>query len=702
MKKQLLFFMVIFCSTLAVAQSRDDTLLRNDEYFNVDSVINSSWLDESAVILAQKTVVIIEKEEYGKVYTENWVTRTKILLQDKAAVEYWSDFTTSTHDYFEMKIHKKNGELVEIDTNQFIPVSEGFAYSSFDINESYDRVDYKKLAIEQLEIGDIIDYTYQTIDINYAESYVSYFPLRRENTWNNFLSYTYAFGSNYPKIKQAFVLKLDPTLYFTVRGVNGLNDPEEESLKNGMTQLTFNVEMLERFEAGYFTNGEITNPKAKIEVAYAEPNRFYRTPLIIGKQGENSNGINKDALKRALFMDFHESSIEVLADISTRASDPVQALNELYAEMQKYVYDGESADYNPGSYYTAFNLYHHLSKKFEPELLVCLPNTNGSLDELAITTDVIFAVRVKTKEGGYHYAYNSYKYSAINDWDSRLVGTRAYAFKPTKRFKDFKLIEVELPDYTPEMNQFYVNTKIALDLEQGVSNFEALTRLTGALRSDYIGDIVNINEYGYDMDFDLLNIKLSRFYSRLIEKGEAAREQYMKNWVEDDFNVTDYKSFELKSTGFEADNNTLEYIESYEVDDLFKLAGSKENQVIVVDAGRIITSQIALLEKDRNRKTDIIVDFQKQYHYDITIQIPEGYTVRNKDELEYRIETDAGRFIATAEILEEDGVKLLKVTSIKSYTNKYLPKEKWNEMEGFLDAAYEFSQQKVVLEKEQN
>jgi hypothetical protein len=281
-----------------------------------------------------------------------------------------------------------------------------------------------------------------------------------------------------------------------------------------------------------------------------------------------------------------------------------------------------------------------------------------------------------------------------------LAGTRAYAFKPTNRFKNFELTEVELPDYTPEMNQFYVDTKIALDLETGVSSFESLTKLTGELRSDYIGDIVNIDEYGYDMDFDPFDIKLPRFYSRLIEKGKAARMEFMEDWIEDDFNVTNYKSFDLVSTGFEADNNLLEYTEAYEVDDLFKVAGSAENQLVVIDVGRIITSQIALLEKDRERKLDVIVDFQKQYYYDITIEIPEGYDVKNIDNLNYNIETEGGKFLATAKVVEEGGKKVLKVTSVKSYTNKYLPKEKWNEMERFLDAAYEFSQQKVVLVKQ--
>jgi hypothetical protein len=154
------------------------------------------------------------------------------------------------------------------------------------------------------------------------------------------------------------------------------------------------------------------------------------------------------------------------------------------------------------------------------------------------------------------------------------------------------------------------------------------------------------------------------------------------------------------STGFEADNNLLEYTEDYEVDDLFKVAGSAENQLVVIDVGRIITSQIALLEKDRERKLDVIVDFQKQYYYDITIEIPEGYDVKNIDNLNYNIETEGGKFLATAKVVEEGGKKVLKVTSVKSYTNKYLPKEKWNEMERFLDAAYEFSQQKVVLVKQ--
>ncbi|MFY0672153.1 MAG: DUF3857 domain-containing protein [Bacteroidia bacterium] len=700
MKKLRCLLLGILIIVAAFAKAQDALILKNDSFFEVNEAPIPNWKNESAVILAQKTVLVIEKEKKSKIYSENWVTRTKILLQDKAAVEYWSDFKTADHEFFEMTILKRDGQIINIDTSQFISVSEGYASTSLDINKSQDRVAYKKLAIEKLEVGDIIDYTYQTTDINYADPYLSFFPLRRENTWNNFISYSFSFGSTYPKLKQAFVLRLHPTLYFTAKGINGLQNPKEKVLANGLVELTFYAENLERFVPGHFTNSEKTNPKAKIEVSYAEPYRYYRTPLLIGKQGENSSSLNIDALKRALYIDFHEKSFEAIPEISTLAQDPLRALNELYIKLQKYVFDGESIDYNPGSYFTAYNLYYSLSKDFDAELLICQPGINGRLEDLSVTTDIIFAVRVKTNEGSYHYAFNPTKYSTIDAWDPRLMGNEAYAFKPTRKFKDFEIKRVELPDYKPEMNQFYANLKVELNVSEGTSQVNATTKLSGQIRSGYVGDILVIDEYGYRLDFDAYNPKLRRFYKRLIEKEKAARVEFMKNWIEDDFNLTNYNSFSLISSGFEPDNSILEYKEEYEVDDLFKKAGETNDELVIVDIGRIITSQIALLEKDRRRSSDVFVEFQKQYRYDIEMEVPNGYLVKNEEPLNYSLSTEAGTFITTAKVLKDGDRTVLKVTSVKSYINKYLPKEKWNEMELFLDAAYDFSQRKIVLEKQ--
>ena len=66
MKKQLVLYIFFLNAVFAFGQTQDDTLLRNDNYFSINSVFNEEWKNESAVILAQKTVLIIEKEEDAK------------------------------------------------------------------------------------------------------------------------------------------------------------------------------------------------------------------------------------------------------------------------------------------------------------------------------------------------------------------------------------------------------------------------------------------------------------------------------------------------------------------------------------------------------------------------------------------------------------------------------------------------------------
>jgi hypothetical protein len=77
------------------------------------------------------------------------------------------------------------------------------------------------------------------------------------------------------------------------------------------------------------------------------------------------------------------------------------------------------------------------------------------------------------------------------------------------------------------------------------------------------------------------------------------------------------------------------------------------------------------------------------------VQIPEGYTVEGVNQLSTKVENETGSFTGAAKV--ENG-KLI-ITSTKIYNKNYESVANWEKMLAFLDAAYDFTQQKILIKK---
>lgn len=684
----------LLCSFWAHAQYEDEDLgeelLGDDAIFEINDV-DDKFANESAVVLAQKTKLVVRKVP-GDAYKEFWVTRMKLKLQDKAAVEYFSDFSISSSDQFAMNIIKPDGEVIEVDTSDAVPVNESISLSSFFVNLSFNVVDYKKLAIQNLEVGDVIDYAYAESEIHDAEVVSASAPIRKYNTWENFLSYSYAFGSTYPKMVQEFVIELDPSLYFNFKSLNGAPHPSIVTLDNGNKEYTVSIKDLPRQKVEYFTDVDLTNPKIKLELSYCAPFRYYRNPLLLAQQGELNGETTEERLRRAMFLNFAPGKFAALSFLHSYERDPGEYLHDAYKKFQREMFDEEGSDHVQSTYLYAGYMYAALTKKgFDADIILCVPKENGGVKDIVCSADLRYGVRVKDGND-YLYSFAFKQYSGFDDWDYRIVGTDAYAFKPARKFKDMVLTKVEVPNYKPENNRYEVDMKISLNLEKGTADVKSETKLSGEIKTLFAEDILINSELEYDRD-DMGIDKLERFFERTEELSQRSRLEMMEDEIEGDYELVKYKSFEMLTTGMEFGNDMLNYKEHYEVSDIYRNAG---DDYIVLDIGRMITPQIALMQDDRERQSDVIVQYVKQYEYTINVVVPEGYSIVGYDHLNRNVKTEAGLFKTTSKTTKNG----LTVVSLKSYDATFLPSSRWSEMETFLDAAYDFSQQKLVLVKD--
>lgn len=87
--------------------------------------------------------------------------------------------------------------------------------------------------------------------------------------------------------------------------------------------------------------------------------------------------------------------------------------------------------------------------------------------------------------------------------------------------------------------------------------------------------------------------------------------------------------------------------------------------------------------------------FPRAFENEIVFTIPEGFSVSGLDKLNKKVENETGGFTSTAEV---QGNQLV-IKTLKYYKNYYEPNTNWNKMIQFLDAAYQFTQEKVLLKK---
>jgi hypothetical protein len=115
----------------------------------------------------------------------------------------------------------------------------------------------------------------------------------------------------------------------------------------------------------------------------------------------------------------------------------------------------------------------------------------------------------------------------------------------------------------------------------------------------------------------------------------------------------------------------------------------------VLEIGKLIGEQTHVEEKDRTRKYNISIQYPRSFTENITLTIPAGYTVSGLEKLNKKVENATGGFVSTAKV---EGDKLI-ITANKYYINYSEPAANWKSMVEFLDAAYQFTQEKVLLKK---
>jgi len=242
---------------------------------------------------------------------------------------------------------------------------------------------------------------------------------------------------------------------------------------------------------------------------------------------------------------------------------------------------------------------------------------------------------------------------------------------------------------TATRNMAVTLQKAVVGLSKQFYNYQAIV-YTPALDDDH-------RSYGGEDDVrvSLKGDVLDNYESRLRERkkeDKTRKLEYMKDVFEDDYdNITAYSEFTLNTDGRTWRKQELNYTNKFELSDMVKVAGNN----LLISIPRLTGEQLFITHEQRKREVDAYMGFPRSLRNIINFTIPDGYKAIGIQNLNTTIDNEVGTFAVQASV---EG-NTLNILVKKVYKQTSIKKENWPKLLEMLDAAFNFSQKKILLKK---
>jgi len=715
--RKILLAILLFTVGIVSAQEKNKAEVKdffwgkNDAFSKANS-IPDKWKNESAVIIYKNEFYNFHK--FGKSVTYTSAVRKRIKLLDAAAVKEFSEFSFrekfNTNKGFSykkgtttvgVKIVKPNGKEIDID-----------------VDKDSKKVDSEnKIAIANLEIGDVIDYYYYMV-----EPFKSYFEV-------GFEPVEATLGDVYPTMELKLQFETENDFFINFNTYNGAPELKQTVDKGDDRKYELEAKDIPKndFPRWFYPLAEL--PCYKFQVFFARSSKFENQAkaFLSEKESVIKKTVSKEDVFNYYFDKFrpfgHLAEVEKFLKGKTFASDE-EKVREVYyfarhAFFTKYF---EALIVNDAKIFYTLEMYKNpifinnetefinyfmaflKDNKIDYEVIIGTDRNNGPIKDLLIEKNVTLLLKVNTEKPVYLQYFTPF--TSADQFNYNLENTEAYALKVTKRKKITDSENITLPSTTAKDN-LSKNT-IALSVDSDFSSLKVVreSSLVGHFKESEQSDKLEfynyVNEdyekYGTESLMDRVkNEKKKAQYSKefeaLVNKQKDKQKENFKKAASEEFGFeVDDHSLAIKNTGRFGSKVPLVYEENFVIkNNLIKKAG--ENYIIEI--GKLITSQVEIDKKEKERKNNVYMAFPRMFENEIAFEIPAGYAVSGIEKLNKKVENETGNFISEAKI---NGNKLV-IKTTKSYKNYFEPNSNWPKMVQFLDAAYQFTQEKILLKK---
>jgi hypothetical protein len=714
--KKILICLFLVSSLASFSQDKEKTKDffwgKSDDYKTVYTT-PEKWKNESAVIIYK--FEFFDYHKFGKSVNYTSAIRKRIKLQDAAAVKEFSEFSFNDKFYSNkgfsykkgtniigVKVVKPNGKELEIDVDK----------------ESKKLDNEKKIAIANLEVGDIIDYYYYSEEPFKSSLEVGFDPV--ETT----------LGDIYPTMNIKIKFHTENDFFVNFNTYNGAPELKEiPTNDSGEREYELNAKDLEKNDFPRWFYPLVEMPCYKFQVFFARSGKFEaRADAFLS---EKERDIKKTVTKDDIF-NYYNDKFRPMGDLEhinkflkgkTFANDEEKVREVYYFTRHQYFTQYiEASVIKEANIFYPYDLYenpvflgseqafidHFMSflKKndIDYDIIVGTSRYNGAIEDLLIQKNVNVLLRVNTKNPIYLQYFSPF--SSADQFNYNLENTKAFALQISKGKKIVDAESAVLPSSTMKDNVSKIISNVSFSDDFSGLKVKRESSYFGHFKESYQSDKLNfydyVNEdytkYGTEPIIDKVRNKKKQEqyrneFTALINKSKEKQKEGYKKDIADDFGFeVDDVVFTVKNTGRFGKNVPLIFEEDFVIkNNLIKKAG--ENYIIEI--GKLITGQVEIEKKEIDRKNNIYIAFPKAFENEIVFDIPSGYTVSGLDKLNKKVENETGEFSSNASI---SGNKLT-IKTTKQYKNYYEPNKNWSKMILFLDAAYQFTQEKILLKK---
>lgn len=713
--KKLFYFILVLATNFINAQKKNeiqDFFWGANDKFKKTTEIPDKWKNESAVIIHKLEFYNFYKFGTNVKYTS--AIRKRIKLLDAAAVKEFSEFSykdkfytnkgysfRSGESFIGVKIVKPDGKEILIDTEKDA--------------KTVDKE--KKLAISNLEIGDIIDFYFYTIE-PFNTPYA--FGFEPEES---------PLGDVYPTMDYKLLFETENDFFINFNTYNGAPKLKQIPQKSSSERkYELEVKDIEKYDfpRWFYPLAEV--PCYKFQVFFARSGKFEKQAEAF--LSEKEAVVKSEVTKEDIF-NYYESKFRPFGDLgsimkfvkSKKFSSDEEMVKEAYLwarhmfftkYIEPYVIQSNNNNmfldygnvifFNTEERFINYFMAFLKDSKIDYDIIVSTPRYNGPIKEILIQQNVKLLLRVNTSKPIYLEYFSPFTIPGF--FDHKIENTDAYVLEVTKNKKVVDAALVKLPSSTYKDNKSKTISTISLNNEFTSLNVNRIIEFTGHQKLaeqndrlsffDYVGQ--DYEKYGSLSIYDYTKNKktkekIKKELDAIINKVKENNKEEDKKRVsgEFDFDINDYQ-VTFKNLGRYSVEDPFTLDEKFTITDhLIKKAGNN----IIIEVGKFLTAQVEINDKEKERKNNVYQNFPRSFENEIIFNIPEGYTVSGIEKLNKKVENTTGGFISTAEIKNNQ----LIIKTYKYYANYFESNANWSKMIDYLDAAYQFTQEKILLKK---
>lgn len=680
---------------------------------------------ESAVIIATSVEMINSaniKKEYTaigpiqRIYSQTtFHERVKIndraALEDYGSLEYQKKFDQSVsaglsrlqnkmESYIGARVIKPGGKEITVSTNEEV------------LTEDKTSSKAGKLAISELQVGDILDYYIRIEQMQDITAEIEG-------------PYTFFLGGEYPVLYQYLRLQLDEDA--GVAYINSNGAPALKELRDADNNIILGLQLrnLPKIQSSVWTSSYRQYPY--ISLQYMILTRSINSYSYF-KRGEVKHGFLSDELLDQ-FENMLESEIPpgkwksisktmgFLGVEKQRIENQDSLVKTLYNTWRFYTFCDFSAQeisinrqYNylqANSLYSAILVSRLLrAAGIDHEVVLVCPRTSTKLKDVMSLAYFEALIRVKNKEE-YWLAFNDIV-TQVNEIPARFQGEEGLIFRPDMNIKVINYMQagkIKIPVNGPGINKETEHITASFnpsDMQQ--LQIDRLTSLTGGMRHNAQKELLLME----DMEAALAtSIHQKKFTERLVDdkKQQKLAAEYnaafakektnLKSYFEEIINgqykqeVKELSVYEVKDTGlFDSD---FSYHTIFTMENFVKKAGNN----YIVEAGKLVGATTKTEEKDRIRSIDVYMPYARNYNYNISLAIPKGYKVKGVENFNKKITNETGSLYSTATA----GADAVQIKIEQQYLKNFEPAANWPKLLELMDGFYEITNQKLLLDK---